>query len=309
MLLVMAGHSSQAGAIGGNPADVEIVVSPEGNDAAKGTAQEPVATLHQAQVLERTALAHGRHVKVTLMGGVYRLHETLVFTQQDSGTAEFPVLWQALPGQKVIVSGGALLKVDWEPYRNGNFKADVPADFTSDGLFVDGVCQHMARYPDFDPNQRIMNGYAADCISPERVARWADPTGGYIHAMHSHLWGDYHYRITGKNADGTLRYEGGWQNNRQMGMHRGLSVRREHSEELDAPGEWYHDANIAHAVLLPAGRNRHRCCRRGVGAAAASCGVPRERSPNPCRIHHLARHHVHARGTHVHGHPGAVAPQ
>jgi len=29
--------------------------------------------------------------------------------------------------------------------------------------------------------------------------------------MHRSLWGDFHYRITGKNADGKLQYVGGWQ--------------------------------------------------------------------------------------------------
>ena len=47
-----------------------------------------------------------------------------------------------------------------------------------------------------------------------RTARWANPAGGYIHAMHQHEWGDMHWRITGRKADGSLDYEGGWQNNR-----------------------------------------------------------------------------------------------
>ena len=55
-------------AAGAPPANAEIVVSPEGNDAAGGTAQEPVATLHRAQELARTALAQGQSVRVTLSG-------------------------------------------------------------------------------------------------------------------------------------------------------------------------------------------------------------------------------------------------
>ncbi len=48
-----------------------------------------------------------------------------------------------------------------------------------------------------------------------RVKKWKNPEGGYFHAMHSHDWGDFHYRITGKNEKGELQLEGGWQNNRQ----------------------------------------------------------------------------------------------
>ena len=58
--------------------------------------------------------------------------------------------------------------------------------------------QHMARYPNYDPQAAQFNGSAADAIAPERVARWADPAGGYIHAMHDALWGDMHWRILGK---------------------------------------------------------------------------------------------------------------
>lgn len=251
VLLAVAAFCLEAAAMSRRPSDVEIVVSPEGNDVARGTAQEPAATLQRAQGLARAALAQGRGVRVTLMGGVYRLGETLVFTPEDSGTAEAPVLWQASPGQKVTISGGTLLNLRWRPHRDGIFKADVPADFVSEQLFVNGERQHMARYPNYDPDQRIMNGYAADCTSPWRVARWADPAGGFIHAMHSHLWGDYHYRITGKNEDGALGYEGGWQNNRQMGMHEAYRYVENVFEELDAPGEWYHDAKSRTLYFYP----------------------------------------------------------
>jgi hypothetical protein len=232
----------------------EIVVSPHGNDAARGTAQEPVASPYKAQRLSRQSLAQGHAVTVILRAGTYRLDRPLVFSPEDSGTDQSPVLWQASPGQEVTFSGGQILKVRWEPYRDGIFKAQVPADFTADQLFVNGACQHMARYPNYDPNQRIMNGFAADCISPQRVARWADPAGGYIHAMHSSLWGDYHYRIIGKKADGTLSYEGGWQNNRQMGMHDTYRYVENIFEELDAPGEWYHDVNTHTLYLYPTQR-------------------------------------------------------
>ena len=102
----------------------------------------------------------------------------------------------------------------------------------------------MARYPNFDPQKTTAayQGFSADAFSNERAAKWADPAGGYIHAMHVRRWGGYHYRITGKNPDGSVAYEGGWQNNRQMGMHKEFRMVENIFEELDAPGEWFHDA-------------------------------------------------------------------
>lgn len=55
--------------------------------------------------------------------------------------------------------------------------------------------------------------------------------------MHSAFWGGYHYRITGKKPDGEVEYEGGWQNNRQMGMHPKFRMVEYIFEDLDLPGD------------------------------------------------------------------------
>jgi hypothetical protein len=231
--------------------DRMVVVSPQGDDRNDGAPNSPVATLHRAQQLVRRALADGAGVKVILTAGVYRLTEPLVFTAEDSGTASQSVTWEADSDHDAVVCGSIQVQLHWEPWRNGIYKATTPADFVADQLFVNGVPQHMARYPNHDPDQPIMNGFAADCISRERASHWADPTGGFIHAMHAHLWGDYHYRITGKDTNHTLRYEGGWQNNRQMGMHAEYRYVENIFEELDAPGEWYHDAKSQTLYFSP----------------------------------------------------------
>jgi hypothetical protein len=92
--------------------------------------------------------------------------------------------------------------------------AATPTGMSIDQLFLDGRRQHMARYPAFNPALKTAayQGFAEDAISNERAARRANPKGGYIHAMHKQCWGGYHYRVTGKNPDGSLAYEGGWQN-------------------------------------------------------------------------------------------------
>ena len=77
------------------------------------------------------------------------------------------------------------LNLKWEAFRDGISKAQVPDGLTTDQLFVNGERQHLARYPNFNPDERIYNGHAADALSPARVKRWADPRGGFIHAMHA----------------------------------------------------------------------------------------------------------------------------
>ncbi|MBB6053604.1 PDZ domain-containing protein [Armatimonas rosea] len=249
----------------------EFFVAPGGVDSNAGTKARPFATLARAQEAARKAGGG----TVTLRAGTYYLPETLVLTERDSGTT-----WRAARGEEAVVSGGTKLDLAWEPSRGGIWKAATPAGLTLDQLFVNGERQHMARYPNFDPSVRHFNGYAADAFSKERASRWANPTGAFLHAMHRHEWGDFHYRVTGKNADGTLAYEGGWQNNRRLGMHETFRMVENVFEELDAPGEWFHDekANLLYfyppeglalkTAVVEAVRLRHLVELRGTSRVA-----------------------------------------
>ncbi len=150
-----------------------------------------------------------------------------------------------------MISGGVLLKdLKWEPYKDGIMQAKVPAALTTDQLFVDGARQPMARYPNFDPKEHHFNGWSKDAFSPERAARWKDPAGGFIHALHAAEWGGMHYVITGKGPDNKITYEGGWQNNRPMGMH-DIRFVENIFEELDAPGEWFLDHKTSTLYFYP----------------------------------------------------------
>lgn len=194
-------------------------VAPNGNDKASGTIAKPFASLARAQA-EARKVAGKTPITVYLRAGTYYLTEPLVLTSADSGKKGAPIVYRAYQNETVVVSGGQKLALDWRPYRDGIMQAKVPDDCATDQLFVNGQRRILARYPNYDPNQRILAGFAADAFSTERAKRWADPTGGIIHAMQSAEWGDLRYRITGKDSRGNVTYEGGWQNNRQMGMHR-----------------------------------------------------------------------------------------
>ena len=125
---------------------------------------------------------------------------------------------------RVIGEDGAVFR-GTVPLRREDFAEiepgvySVPMPVKADGFYIGGRRYEMARYPKRTDPDAPYEGYAADCILPEKTKDWDDPAGGYIHAMHRHLWGGFSYRIEGKNPDGTLILSGGWQNNRQMGMH------------------------------------------------------------------------------------------
>jgi hypothetical protein len=233
----------------------EMHVSPSGDDGNAATADAPLRTLHAAQVAARK-VAGKEPVTVIIHDGTYYLDNTFVLGPEDSGTAEAPVVYRARNEGKAIISGGMKLDLQWRPYRDGILQSDIPQSAfrnpqSIDQMFVNGERRPMARYPNYDSNARPYNGAAADAFSKERAANWADPAGGYIHAMHRAHWGGYHYRITGKKPDNTVTYEGGWQNNRQMGMHKSHRFVENILEELDAPGEWFHDAKKQTLYYFP----------------------------------------------------------
>ena len=229
-------------------------VAPRGDDTAPGTVDRPLATLAAARDKVRASGKLGKEaVQVTLADGTYHLAETFALGAADSGTAQNPVTYRAANEGKAVISGGVALKCDWKPWRDGILVAEVPGGLAIDQLFVDGARQILARYPNYNPELRSTpyRGAAADAFAPSRAARWQDPTGGYIHAMHAAHWGGYHYRITGKDAAGNVTYEGGWQNNRGGPMHPRDRMVEGILEELDAPGEWFHDAKAGRLYFLP----------------------------------------------------------
>lgn len=218
----------------------EFHVAIGGTQAGPGDAAHPFASLPDAQKAARR-LAGREPVHVLVHEGTYYLTAPWTFEPEDSGSAQAPIVYEAAPGETVVLSGGRRLVLDWRPYRDGIQQASVPPEVGAvDQLFINGQRQRMARYPNYNPTVRPYNGYAADAFAPARAARWANPAGGFIHAMHVAHWGGYHYRITGKDAAGNVTYEGGWQNNRQMGMHPEFRFVENVFEELDAPGEWFY---------------------------------------------------------------------
>jgi hypothetical protein len=228
----------------------EFFVSPSGNDTNSGTLEMPFATLSRAQEAARQAEKHSP-LTVWVRGGIYNLSKPLVFTADDSGTAEAPVAYRSWQNEKPIISGGQKLALTWEPYRDGIMKAKVPEGLVADELFVNGQRQILARYPNFDAQATILNGYSSNALSPERVARWADPRGGFIHAIQRNLWGGLDFVITGKDSQGKLTYTGGWQNNRPSAMHPEYRYVENIFEELDAPGEWFLDGGTSTLYYYP----------------------------------------------------------
>jgi hypothetical protein len=229
-----------------------IWVSPNGADSNPGTRSLPLKTLKAAQsALEHHPMRGKTPLTVHCLPGTYYLNETLVFQPQHSGSKSFPVILRSTEHDRAVISGGNKLDLHWKQISPTLWQASTPKDLEIDQLFVNGQRQHMARYPNFDPTSQYFQGYSANATSPERISRWKNPSGGYLHAMHSSLWGDMHWLITGKTPSNTLDMVGGWQNNRQMGAHAEYRFVENILEELDASGEWFHNPATSTLYFIP----------------------------------------------------------
>lgn len=220
-------------------AQSEFYVDVTGKDTGDGSRQNPFNRIPTA--MEKARAKKG-DVVIYLRAGKYVLDEPLVFTSRDGNDVRHLCI-KAYPGEKVILSSGIPLALKWEPYKKGIVKSKVQGSPIMDVLVADGQIRCMARYPNFDEKAVRFNGTSAQATDPKRVKNWRNPVGGYLHAMHKSDWGDFHYRITGKTEKGELEMEGGWQNNRQSGLHPDNRMVENIFEELDAPGEWYYKAD------------------------------------------------------------------
>jgi hypothetical protein len=218
-------------------AQVNIFVSPRGSSHNPGTFARPLQTLEQALRLAENR--KGNDVAIWLRGGTYYLNRTLVIRSDEFVPGSLKI--EAWKSEQVFISAGARLHLKWRSYKGGIYVAEVPDSLTFERLYINGRLQVLARYPNYDPAAGVYNGTAADALSPERVKRWKDPVGGYVHAIHASEWGSQDYLITGASGDGKLQLEGGWQNNRPSAMHKQKRFVENIFEELDTANEWYLD--------------------------------------------------------------------
>lgn len=224
-----------------------IFVSPSGNDRNTGDRLNPVKSLDKAKLLARE---QSGETVIYLRDGEYRLDAPLILTEEDGNEGKALSI-RSFPGENAVIKGSVRLKTHWKPYRDGIVQTIVDDPIDIDMLIADGNIRPMARYPNFDRDAIRFNGTSADATSKSRIEKWEHPEGGFLHAMHVCDWGDFHYRITGKDSDGNLKLEGGWQNNRRIGLSEENRMVENIFEELDAPGEWYYDKTASVLFYYP----------------------------------------------------------
>ena len=226
-----------------------IYVAENGDDNASGTRQHPLKSLQKARDLA-SSLEGQDQVDIIFEDGTYYLSDPVIFGPKDSGRKECPLTYRARNEGKAVISGGTLLSLKWNPYRDGIYMAKIPDEISFiDQLYVDGSNQRMARFPNAVEGKNVFDTWDLvhtkepdaenNPLDTERIATWKDPKGAYLHTMHAALWGDMHWLVNGKTENDSLQLEGGWQNNRPSPMHPRYRIIENVFEELDVPEEWY----------------------------------------------------------------------
>jgi hypothetical protein len=128
----------------------QIHVSPTGDDAADGSKAHPFATLERAKTAAR--IASKKPVTVWLAGGDYHFEKPFELSKEDSGTAQYPIIYRAADGQSPRLAGGKQLpSSSFKPITRAITLSRVAPTARGKILALDlkahGVI-HSRRYPD-----------------------------------------------------------------------------------------------------------------------------------------------------------------
>jgi parallel beta-helix repeat protein len=113
----------------------------------------PFATIRRAKmavrILRSQHYAPPEGITVLVRSGVYYLNEPIVFTKEDTAPPSSPTIYAAFPGERPVISGGALLK-GWRKGRQGwevSLAQTLKEKGTFQQLFVNGERRARPRLP------------------------------------------------------------------------------------------------------------------------------------------------------------------
>ncbi|SFJ07896.1 right-handed parallel beta-helix repeat-containing protein [Planctomicrobium piriforme] len=252
-------------------AENRFYVATDGNDQWTGKlsaanaakSDGPFATLARARdaVRQQKSTSPTDSFLVLIRGGVYSVPSTLVLNEQDSGTESAPIIYKAFEQERPIFVGGKTI-TGWTVWKDQILQANTreqgfPATpFTQ--LLLNGERQHLARYPNFDPENPYGGGWAYAAGKPvpmyvdvpneslrvfsveEKDARkWEHPERVEVFTFARYNWWNNIVRLA--SFDPVSR-------NVTLVGDCSYAVRpgdryyfQNALEELDSPGEWYLD--------------------------------------------------------------------
>lgn len=118
----------------------EFYVSLDGNDSNIGTKENPFRTIEKARdTISNINSDMTGDIIVYIGEGTYTLADTLVFTEQDSGTNGFDIIYKGYENKKPVISGGKKI-IGWTLYDKDKniYKASFGGEIETRQLYVNG---------------------------------------------------------------------------------------------------------------------------------------------------------------------------
>ncbi len=258
-------------------AQEDLYVAPDGNDAWSGKRKAPnagktdgpVATLAGAKAAVRQRKAADAQRKtpivVQIRGGNYILRETLVFTPEDSGSADAPVCYVAAPGETPVISGGTRL-TGFQRDAKGRWQVTIPevakGEWVFSQLWVNGQRRYRPRLPKatyafiggaLPPSRKDLPGFDQFRFRPGDIkGTWQNIED--VEVLTFHNWYMSRLRVASiDDATRVVRFTGttfakaDWSDLRE-----GLRYIVDNAADaLEAPGEWYLDRKTGVLTYIP----------------------------------------------------------
>lgn len=139
-----AGAAALQGSRASGANGAEFYVAPSGRDDNPGNKSKPFATLQCARDEVRKLVAKGLKTNVTvwIRGGTYMLRDTLIFGPEDSGTDQYSITYQAVPGEEPILTSGVEIE-GWKKPDTMLSDLPVPAE---GNVWVADVPESLGRF-------------------------------------------------------------------------------------------------------------------------------------------------------------------
>ncbi|UCD28183.1 MAG: right-handed parallel beta-helix repeat-containing protein [Planctomycetota bacterium] len=180
--------------------EADFYVAVDGNDAwtgklpfaNAGRTDGPFATLSKAQnAVRRLIPTMKSDMVVMIRGGNYFIDHTISFGPADSGRSGHKVIYTSYPGERPMLVGGRLIK-GWTRHDENLYRVKLDPAWKFDQLFVDGVRQQKARYPNHDYLivEKAVEDHAKTQFIYKQgdVPNWMDLRGGQAYVWAGHDW-------------------------------------------------------------------------------------------------------------------------
>ncbi len=194
-------------------------------------------------------------VTVYIRGGIYYLQSTLLFTPEDSGTAQTPITYMAYPNERPIISAGRQIK-GWG-MQEGLWKATIPEVASGEWYFNQLFINDERRMRAHEPDSGYYNIISSipDSVdfqySEDDILEWSNLTDVIIKRYH--LWTtSYHYINSISTEEKQVTLSGSLAPFTYKILKHSTRYKLENAPEfLDSPGEWYLDKKTGVITYFP----------------------------------------------------------